>query len=104
MLIDAGCEYRGYAGDITYRPSGEQQILAQPQRQFMTSFWESLETALELYRPGTSIRGEPEVGAHHDHRTGLAWHPQRRRGHPDRQQCASSVLYAAEPLAGAGCA
>ena len=54
VLIDAGCEYRGYAGDInrTFPVNGK---FTQPQREIYDIVLESLETALKLYRPGTSI-------------------------------------------------
>ncbi|MCL0267893.1 M24 family metallopeptidase, partial [Klebsiella pneumoniae] len=54
VLIDAGCEYRGYAGDIT-RTFPVNGKFSQPQREIYDIVLESLETALELYRPGTSI-------------------------------------------------
>ena len=55
VLIDAGCEYRGYAGDIT-RTFPVNGKFTQPQREIYDIVLESLETALELYRPGTSIQ------------------------------------------------
>ena len=54
MLIDAGCEYCGYAGDIT-RTFPVNGKFSKPQREIYDIVLESLETALELYRPGTSI-------------------------------------------------
>lgn len=54
VLIDAGCEYRGYAGDIT-RTFPVNGKFTQPQREIYDIVLESLETALKLYRPGTSI-------------------------------------------------
>lgn len=55
VLIDAGCEYQGYAGDITrtFPVSGK---FTAPQREIYDIVLESLETALALYRPGTSIQ------------------------------------------------
>ncbi|WBM71361.1 Xaa-Pro aminopeptidase [Buttiauxella sp. WJP83] len=55
VLIDAGCEYNGYAGDITrtFPVSGK---FSAPQRAIYDIVLESLETALQLYRPGTSMQ------------------------------------------------
>ncbi len=55
VLIDAGCEYQGYAGDITrtFPVSGR---FSAPQRAIYDIVLESLETALKLYRPGTTIQ------------------------------------------------
>ncbi|GDX05339.1 Xaa-Pro aminopeptidase [Buttiauxella sp. A111] len=55
VLIDAGCEYKGYAGDITrtFPVSGK---FSAPQRAIYNIVLESLETALHLYRPGTSMQ------------------------------------------------
>ncbi|MEW7312206.1 Xaa-Pro aminopeptidase [Buttiauxella gaviniae] len=55
VLIDAGCEYKGYAGDITrtFPVSGK---FTAPQRAIYDIVLESLETALKLYRPGTSMQ------------------------------------------------
>lgn len=55
VLIDAGCELQGYAGDITrtFPVSGK---FTAPQRAIYDIVLESLKTALKLYRPGTSIR------------------------------------------------
>ncbi|MNO95408.1 Xaa-Pro aminopeptidase [compost metagenome] len=55
MLIDAGCEYRGYAGDITrtFPVNGQ---FSPAQRAVYDIVLESLETALTLFRPGTSIQ------------------------------------------------
>ncbi|QCT18287.1 Xaa-Pro aminopeptidase [Jejubacter calystegiae] len=55
VLIDAGCEYQGYAGDITrtFPVSGR---FSAPQRAIYDIVLESLETALRLYRPGTTIQ------------------------------------------------
>jgi len=55
VLIDAGCEYQGYAGDITRTfPVGGK--FTAPQREIYDIVLASLYKALELYRPGTSIR------------------------------------------------
>lgn len=55
VLIDAGCEYQGYAGDITRTfPVGG--TFTKPQREIYDIVLASLYKALELYRPGTSIR------------------------------------------------
>lgn len=53
VLIDAGCEYKGYAGDITrtFPVNGT----TPPSVKSTTLCW-SLETSLRLYRPGTSIQ------------------------------------------------
>lgn len=55
VLIDAGCEYQGYAGDITrtFPVSGK---FSAPQRALYEIVLSSLNTALSLYRPGTSIQ------------------------------------------------
>lgn len=55
VLIDAGCELQGYAGDITrtFPVSGK---FTAPQRAIYDIVLESLNTALKLFRPGTSIR------------------------------------------------
>ena len=55
VLIDAGCEYRGYAGDITrtFPVNGQ---FSPAQRAVYDIVLESLETALTLFRPGTSIQ------------------------------------------------
>ena len=55
VLIDAGCEYRGYAGDIT-RTFPVNGKFSPAQREIYDIVLASLETALELYRPGTSIQ------------------------------------------------
>ncbi|PRD15636.1 Xaa-Pro aminopeptidase [Pantoea coffeiphila] len=55
VLIDAGCEYQGYAGDITRTfPVGGKFTV--PQREIYDIVLASLYKALALYRPGTSIR------------------------------------------------
>lgn len=55
VLIDAGCEYQGYAGDITRTfPVGG--TFSAPQRAIYDIVLASLQRALELYCPGTSIR------------------------------------------------
>ena len=55
VLIDAGCEYLGYAGDIT-RTFPVNGKFSPAQREIYDIVLESLETALRLYRPGTSIQ------------------------------------------------
>lgn len=55
VLIDAGCEYKGYAGDIT-RTFPVNGKFSAPQRAIYNIVLESLETALTLYRPGTSMQ------------------------------------------------
>ncbi len=55
VLIDAGCEYKGYAGDITRTFPVNGKFTA-PQRAIYDIVLESLETALKLYRPGTSMQ------------------------------------------------
>ena len=55
VLIDAGCEYQGYAGDIT-RTFPVNGTFTPAQREIYDIVLESLETALTLYRPGTSIQ------------------------------------------------
>jgi Xaa-Pro aminopeptidase len=55
VLIDAGCEYKGYAGDITRTFPVNGKFTA-PQREIYDIVLESLETALKLYRPGTSMQ------------------------------------------------
>ena len=55
VLIDAGCEYKGYAGDIT-RTFPVNGKFSAPQLAIYDIVLESLETALQLYRPGTSMQ------------------------------------------------
>ena len=55
VLIDAGCEYKGYAGDIT-RTFPVNGKFTPAQREIYDIVLESLETSLRLYRPGTSIQ------------------------------------------------
>lgn len=55
VLIDAGCEYQGYAGDIT-RTFPINGKFTPAQRAIYDIVLASLETALSLYRPGTSIQ------------------------------------------------
>ena len=55
VLIDAGCEYQGYAGDIT-RTFPVNGKFSPAQRAIYDIVLESLETALKLYRPGTSMQ------------------------------------------------
>ncbi|WP_116327878.1 M24 family metallopeptidase, partial [Klebsiella aerogenes] len=53
--IDAGCEYQGYAGDIT-RTFPVNGKFSRPQRAVYDIVLASLQRALELFKPGTSIR------------------------------------------------
>ncbi|WP_049292191.1 Xaa-Pro aminopeptidase [Franconibacter helveticus] len=55
VLIDAGCEYRGYAGDIT-RTFPVNGKFTPAQRAIYDIVLASLETSLRLFRPGTSIQ------------------------------------------------
>lgn len=55
VLIDAGCEYLGYAGDIT-RTFPVNGKFSPAQREIYDIVLESLNTALTLFRPGTSIQ------------------------------------------------
>ncbi len=55
VLIDAGCEYQGYAGDIT-RTFPVNGKFSPEQRAIYDIVLKSLETALNLFRPGTSIQ------------------------------------------------
>lgn len=55
VLIDAGCEYQGYAGDIT-RTFPVNGTFSPAQREIYDIVLASLDTALELYRPGTSMQ------------------------------------------------
>lgn len=55
VLIDAGCEFNGYAGDIT-RTFPVNGRFTPAQREIYDIVLESLETALALYRPGTSMQ------------------------------------------------
>ena len=55
VLIDAGCELQGYAGDIT-RTFPVNGKFTPAQRDIYDIVLASLAKALELYRPGTSIR------------------------------------------------
>ncbi|EQA4238104.1 Xaa-Pro aminopeptidase [Serratia marcescens] len=55
VLIDAGCEYQGYAGDIT-RTFPVNGKFSKPQRAVYDIVLASLQRALELFKPGTSIR------------------------------------------------
>lgn len=54
VLIDAGAEFDGYAGDIT-RTLPVNGKFSSTQREIYDIVLKSLNTALELYRPGTSI-------------------------------------------------
>lgn len=55
VLIDAGCEYLGYAGDIT-RTFPVNGKFTPAQRAIYDIVLASLNKALELYRPGTSMQ------------------------------------------------
>ena len=55
VLIDAGCEYQGYAGDIT-RTFPVNGKFTSAQRAIYDIVLESLETALQRFRPGVSIQ------------------------------------------------
>ncbi|MNG82659.1 Xaa-Pro aminopeptidase [compost metagenome] len=55
VLIDAGCEYKGYAGDIT-RTFPVNGKFSKPQRALYDIVLKSLLRALELLKPGASIR------------------------------------------------
>lgn len=55
VLVDAGCEYKGYAGDIT-RTFPVNGKFSAAQREIYDIVLDSLETALKLYRPGTSMQ------------------------------------------------
>lgn len=55
VLIDAGCEYHGYAGDIT-RTFPVNGRFTTPQRAIYDIVLASLNRSLALFRPGTSIR------------------------------------------------
>ncbi|VFP88857.1 Xaa-Pro aminopeptidase [Candidatus Erwinia haradaeae] len=54
VLIDAGCEFQGYAGDIsrTFPVNG---VFNTPQRFIYNAVLDALMLALTLYRPGTNI-------------------------------------------------
>ncbi len=55
VLIDAGCELHGYAGDIT-RTFPVNGRFSPAQREIYDIVLDSLQTALSLFRPGVSIR------------------------------------------------
>lgn len=54
VLIDAGCEYQNYAGDIT-RTFPVHGKFSPAQREIYDIVLESLETSLKLYRPGIGM-------------------------------------------------
>ena len=54
VLIDAGCEFHGYAGDIT-RTFPVNGKFTQPQREIYDIVLASLYKALSMFRPGISI-------------------------------------------------
>ncbi|WON77939.1 Xaa-Pro aminopeptidase [Serratia sp. UGAL515B_01] len=55
VLIDAGCEYLGYAGDIT-RTFPVNGKFTKPQRAVYDIVLASINKALEMFKPGVSIR------------------------------------------------
>ncbi|CAI0708084.1 Xaa-Pro aminopeptidase [Serratia quinivorans] len=55
VLIDAGCEFKGYAGDIT-RTFPVNGKFSRPQRAVYDIVLASLTRALEMFKPGISIR------------------------------------------------
>ncbi|WP_431225163.1 Xaa-Pro aminopeptidase [Serratia sp. L9] len=55
VLIDAGCEYRGYAGDIT-RTFPVNGRFSKPQRAIYDIVLASINRALAMFKPGISIR------------------------------------------------
>lgn len=55
VLIDAGCEYEGYAGDIT-RTFPVNGKFSRQQREIYDIVLKSINVSLELYKPGTSIK------------------------------------------------
>lgn len=59
VLIDAGCEYLGYAGDIT-RTFPVNGRFSPEQRAVYDVVLAMLEKSLELYRPGASIKSVTE--------------------------------------------
>lgn len=54
VLIDAGCEYQGYAGDIT-RTLPVNGRFTPPQRQIYDLVLRAMQAALDMFRPGESI-------------------------------------------------
>lgn len=60
VLVDAGAEYRHYAGDITrtFPVSGR---FSEPQRQIYQLVLDAMEAAITHYRPGSSIRQAQEA-------------------------------------------
>ncbi|OCA56115.1 Xaa-Pro aminopeptidase [Photorhabdus namnaonensis] len=54
VLVDAGCEYQGYAGDIT-RTFPVNGKFTRAQREIYDIVLKTLNVSLELYKPGTSI-------------------------------------------------
>jgi Xaa-Pro aminopeptidase len=55
VLIDAGCEYFGYAGDIT-RTFPVNGKFTQPQREIYQLVLQSLQLALDQLRPGATLK------------------------------------------------
>ncbi|VFP80750.1 Xaa-Pro aminopeptidase [Candidatus Erwinia haradaeae] len=54
VLIDAGCELQGYAGDIT-RTIPVNGIFSAPQRAIYSIVLDAINLGLSLYKPGTTI-------------------------------------------------
>ncbi len=54
VLIDAGCEYQGYAGDIT-RTLPVNGRFTPPQRQIYQLVLRAMQAALDLFKPGETI-------------------------------------------------
>ena len=69
VLIDAGCEFHGYAGDIT-RTFPVNGRFTPPQREIYDIVLASLHKALSMFRPGVSIH-EVNDGVVHIMITGL---------------------------------
>lgn len=60
VLIDAGCEYKGYAGDIT-RTFPVNGKFTKPQREIYDLVLASMDKAFEIFAPGRSIREANEA-------------------------------------------
>jgi Xaa-Pro aminopeptidase len=60
VLVDAGCEYQGYAGDIT-RTFPVNGKFTPAQRQIYDLVWAAEQKAFQLYRPGSSIQEVTEA-------------------------------------------
>lgn len=63
VLIDAGCEFHGYAGDIT-RTFPVNGRFTPPQREIYDIVLASLHKALSMFRPGVSIHEVNDEVAH----------------------------------------